>query len=211
MKIIYHGYNCFSIESKLATIVTDPYKSDSLTIPNLSADIVTVSHNKSKNGNTSNIGGEPLVLDIPGEYERKEVLCMGIDASHQKKDKKKKNTIFVFVVEGKTICHLGGLTEMVSSEELEKIGEIDILMVPVGGESVLDSKKALEIVDEIEPRIVIPMSYKLPGIEEDFAEVDQFKEIMGKKDIEEVEKLELGKSKLPQESTNLYVLNAVHS
>ncbi len=202
MKITWHGQSCFKIITKDATIVTDPFGKDiGLKPPRFEADIVTVSHDHSDHNNTSALRGSPFIIDGPGEYELKGIAITGINSYHDAKEGKERglNTIFVMEVEEMRICHLGDLGQKkLTDSQLEEVGEVDILMIPVGGVYTVDSEEAAAVINQIEPRIVIPMHYKVPGLNIKLQEVDTFlKEMGGEKQV--VEQLTLKKKDLPKE------------
>ncbi len=209
MVITWYGQSCFKIQSGETVIFTDPFdKSVGLTPPRGSANIVTVSHGHFDHANTESLSGEPLVIDGPGEYETKGVSVKGIFSFHDDKEGKERgeNTIFVIEVEGIKICHLGDLGQKkLTDEQLEQIDEVDILMIPVSG-PFIDAEQAAEIINQIEPRIVIPMHYKIPGLELKFAGVEDFLKEMGVGKKETVDKLTLKKKDLPQEDMEIQVM-----
>lgn len=211
MKITWHGQSCFKIITKEATIVTDPFgKEIGLKPLHCEAGIVTVSHDHHDHNNVSSLRGNPFVLDGPGEYELKKTAIRGINSFHDTKEGKERgvNTIFIIEAEGLNICHLGDLGQKeLSSDQLDKIGDIDILMIPVGGIYTIDGERAVAIINQIEPRIVIPMHYKIPKLNIQLKTIDPFlKEIAIK--AETVEQLVIKKGDLPKEDTKLVVMKA---
>jgi len=217
MYISWLGYSCFKIEEKVrgeesVTIVTDPYdKSIGLRLPKTRADIVSVSHQHCGHNNVEEVltatEEAPLVFDRPGEYEAKGVSLHGIGAYHDKKDGavEGKSTMFHIEVGGINVVHLGDLGVMLSNQQIEKLGDIDVLLIPVGGKKTLDAKEAAELVRQLEPRIVIPMHYKSEGVTEDLDGLEKFKKEMGDK-AEVMPKLKISKKDLPQEETKLIIL-----
>ena len=217
MYISWLGYSCFKIEEKLrgdnsVTLVTDPYgKSVGLRLSKTKADIVTVSHQHEGHNNVEEISGVeealPLVFDRPGEYEVKDVFIQGIGSYHDKKEgvDEGKSTIFRFDVGGVNVVHLGDLGVMLSNQQIDKLGDIDILLIPVGGKKTLDAKEAAELVRILEPRIVIPMHYKVEGMDGDLDGLEKFKKEMGEK-AEVLPKLKISKKDLPQEEIKLVIL-----
>lgn len=210
MVITWYGQSCFKIQSGETVIFTDPFdKSIGLTPPRGLAHIITVSHRHFDHANVESLSGEPLVIDGPGEYETKGVSVKGVFSFHDNKEGKERgeNTIFIIEVEGIKICHLGDLGQKkLTDEQLEQIDEADILMIPVGGEATIDGEEAAEIINQIEPRIVIPMHYKIPGLDMKFAGVDDFLKEMGVGKKETVDKLTLKKKDLPQEDMEVVVM-----
>lgn len=209
MQITWLGHACFKIQGKEATIITDPYeKKVGLKLPQLNADIVTVSHDHYDHNNSTAIHNEPFVIDTPGEFEVKRVFIHGIHSWHDEKEgaDRGNNTIFVFDFEDIKIAHLGDLGTTLSDTQLERLERVDILMIPVGGTYTIDAKQAAAVVNQIEPRIIIPMHYKIPGLTLKLAAVDAFCNEMGVKKNGPEEKLKISKKELPAEESRVVIL-----
>lgn len=213
MIITWQGQSCFKIQDKLGTdgltLTTDPFdKEIGLKVPNFEADIVTVSHDHHDHNNVSSLRGNAFIIDTAGEYDYKNILIQGIDSYHDDKkgEERGKNIIFRIEMDDLSLCHLGDLGHSLSDEQLSKLSGIDILFVPVGGKYTLDAKKAVEVVSQIEPRIVIPMHYKIDGLKLDVDTVDAFIKELGIKPTYE-EKLKIAKKDLPQEDMELVILS----
>jgi L-ascorbate metabolism protein UlaG (beta-lactamase superfamily) len=214
-KIHWAGQSCFQIEvsnsrDHSADIVIDPYDEKiGLKLPNLSADIVLVTHDHYDHNNVKGVKGEPFVIDGPGEYEVKEVFIRGIPSFHDDKEGKEKgqNTIYVIEAEDLRFCHLGDLGQKeLTDDQLEKIDAVDVLMIPVGGKYTVDSQAAQKIIAQIEPKIVIPMHYNLPKMEMDLDDVSKFLKAMGKPSITPQDKLIVKDSTLPKNGMEIVVL-----
>jgi L-ascorbate metabolism protein UlaG (beta-lactamase superfamily) len=215
MFISYLGHSCFKIQDKIGpdgvTVVTDPFdKSLGLKVPNFEADVVTVSHDHEDHSNSSALRGNPFVIDVPGEYEIKGAMIVGVESFHddQQGAERGKNIAYRIEVDGISIGHLGDLGHVLSDEEMEQLGVIDILMIPVGGKFTIDAKKAVEVVNQIEPRIVIPMHYKLPDSNVDIDGIDKFIKELGVEPRRE-EKLKLSKKELPQDGMDLVIMEVL--
>lgn len=207
-KISFAGQSCFAIsvsnsKDHSADIVIDPFdESTGLKAPNFSADIALVTHNHHDHNNVKALKGEPFVINGPGEYEVKEVFIKGIPSFHDDEDGKKRgqNTIYTIEAEDMRFCHLGDLGQkQLSDEQLDKIGQVDVLMVPVGGTYTIDSSEASKVISQIEPKIVIPMHYDLPKLKIKVDGVDKFLKTMGKPSTQPVDKLAVKPSTLPKE------------
>ena len=207
-KIYWAGQSCFQISvsnsrDSSADIVIDPFDEvTGLKLPNLSADILLVTHDHKDHNNIKGIKGTPFVIQGPGEYEIKEVFVQGIPAFHDDKDGKEKgqNTIYAIETEEMRFCHLGDLGQkLLTDEQLEKIGRIDVLMIPVGGEYTIDSSTAQKIISQIEPKIVIPMHYALPNSKDKLDDVSKFLKTMGKNSVTPQDKYVVKASTLPKE------------
>lgn len=211
MDINYLGHASFRIKGKTATVVTDPYD-DSLgkKFPKVSADIVIVSHDHFDHNKTNSVSDVKMVIDAPGEYELLGVSVVGISSFHDAKkgELRGKNTIYVLEMDGMRLVHLGDLGHTIKTKRAEAIGEVDILMIPVGGEWTIDATTAAEIVNILEPKIVLPMHYKQEGLKQDIYEklapVEDFLSKLEAKS-EKVSSLKIKKDSLPQEQM-IYIL-----
>ena len=212
MNISYFGHSCFKIEEKIngenIVLVTDPFSKEitSLKVPNIEADIVTVSHNHKDHNNVSALRANPFVIDTAGEFDIKGVIVEGIYSYHDNKKgaERGNNIIFRFDIEGLSLVHLGDLGDVLDNKQLEKIGGVDVLFIPVGGKYTLDAKKAVEVISQVEPRIVIPMHYKNKDVRIDLDDVEKFVKELGIAPSYE-EKLKLNKKDLPSEDMRLVI------
>ncbi len=196
-------------------IYIDPFdKSIGLRPPFGQGNIVLTTHDHYDHNNVGTIKGNPFIVEGPGEYEIKGVNIYGTLAFHDSKEGKERglNTIYVVESEEMRICHLGDLGQReLSEEQLEKMGEIDILMVPVGGNFTLSAEQASRIINQIEPKIVIPMHYKIPGLNLKIDGVDKFLKVMGEGKVEAQEKLVIKKKELPSEEAKIVVMKTIAS
>lgn len=214
MIITWLGQSSFKLQDKVSsdgiTVVTDPYgKKTGLKMPSFEADIVTVSHDHSDHNNVEALRGKPFVIDCAGEYDTKGILIEGIDSYHDEEEGKLRggNIIYRIEIDDISIVHLGDLGHVLTNEQLEKLVGTDILLIPVGGKFTLDAKKAVEVISQIEPRIVIPMHYKVDGLAyEDFDSIEKFVKELGIEPSRE-EKLKISKKDLPQEEMELVILS----
>jgi L-ascorbate metabolism protein UlaG (beta-lactamase superfamily) len=203
MEIEWFGLSCFRLRSREATIVTDPYeKSVGLKLPRPRADLVTISHNHSGHDNADGVAGSPKVINGPGEYEISSVFVTGVQTWHDKRGGKDrgKNTVYAISVEGLNICHLGDIGHIPTQAQADAIGEVDILLLPVGGGNALNASDAAEVVSLFEPMIVIPMHYRVPELAFKLDPVEKFVKEMGMKAPAPVESLSVKKDSLPKET-----------
>src|SRR3990172_2564499 len=202
MEIQYLGHACFKITGKTVSVITDPFdaKTTGYSPIRQSADVATVSHNHFDHNYVQAVQGQPLIFDSPGEYEAKGAEFRGFIVPHDENGGSNRGfvTAFVMEIDGIKICHLGDIGDELSSEQLEQIDGIDILMIPVGGTFTIDAEKAARIVSEIEPRIIIPMHYGTNEGKIKIAGVDKFLHEMGVTP-EAKERLKLSKADLPEE------------
>lgn len=212
MYITWLGQSCFKLQDKTGsdgiTLVTDPYGEEiGLKMPRFEADIVTVSHGHFDHNNTGAIRGNPFIINTAGEYDIKGVFIEGVASWHDDKSggERGENIIYRLEMEDISITHLGDLGHILSAKQLEKLEGTDILLIPVGGKYTINAAKAVEVISQIEPRIVIPMHYKVPGLKADIDGVDKLIKELGLKPRQE-EKLKISKKDLPAEDMELVLL-----
>lgn len=174
----------------------------------LKADIVTVSHEAPGHANLEAVKGSEHVIDGAGEFEIGGVFITAVQtAGGGKKSKDKtRNTLYVFDYEGITVAHLGDLQEVPTQSEVEALGTVNILLIPVGGGSSLNAAKAAEVVSVIEPNLVIPMHYSTDAAKIKLDPLNKFLKEMGLGKVESLPSLKATRSSLPQE-TKVVVLD----
>ena len=209
MQITYLGHSCFKLKSKTGTVITDPYHDEAtgLRLGKQAADVVTMSHHHDDHNAGELIAGETrdksFLIDRPGEYEVGGISVFGTQVAHDDKDGAERgvNTIFSILVENLNICHLGDLGHLLTSEQISRIGNVDILLCPIGGVYTIDYKQAIEVMNALEPKIFIPMHYKVMGLNAKFDQVSTLADFEKEYGLapEPVLKLEVAKDKLPDE------------
>ena len=207
-EIIWLGHASFRLKSKDATIITDPYdKSLGLGSPGQRADIVTVSHNHPHHNAVAAVKGDPMVIAGPGEYEVRGVFITGVWSFADDEGGKKlgRNNSFLFHLDDLVVCHLGALGHTLNPQQLEALGDVDVLLVPVGGNVSLTAGKASEVISQIEPRVVIPMHYSTGRETLQMDSLDKFTKEMGLKDWTTQDKFSMKKSDLG-ETTQVVIL-----
>jgi L-ascorbate metabolism protein UlaG (beta-lactamase superfamily) len=209
MEITWYGLSCFRLRGRKLTIIIDPYD-DSVgqTLPRMRAHVVTSSHDAPGHNYVSAVRGYDHVFRWPGEYEVNGVFITGAATYHKGKvGERERNTAFMYEFEDLSICHLGDMGILPGREQVELLSGADVLLLPVGGGDALDAAKAVEIVTELEPKIVVPMHYALPAFNMDLDEVDKFLKEMGVPAPEPLPSLKLRKSDLLIEETRVVLLD----
>jgi L-ascorbate metabolism protein UlaG (beta-lactamase superfamily) len=194
MEIKYLSHSSFLIKTKDAKIVMDPFdpKFVGLKFPKQEADIVTISHDHKDHSHTDLIEGTPLILTWPGQFEKKGVRLWGISSFHDKVEGKERgiNVMYKLESEGISILHCGDLGVVPTDTQIDEIGDVHILLVPVGGKYTITADEAIHLIKKIEPSIVIPMHYATPGsVIEGLAPLEEFLKKMGITQLEPLEKL----------------------
>ncbi|MGI6486480.1 MAG: MBL fold metallo-hydrolase [Thermoanaerobacterales bacterium] len=183
MKIQWFGHSCFLFESRSGTkIVTDPFDgSVGYKIPKIEADVVTVSHDHYDHNYVDCVQGDPNVIRNVGQYQQNGISIKGVSSFHDeaKGSKRGPNVIFVYGIDGLQICHLGDLGHLLSKAQVEEIGKVDVLLVPVGGTFTLDAEGAVAVIQQLSPRVTIPIHFKTSAVSMPIAPVDEFLDKMG--------------------------------
>jgi L-ascorbate metabolism protein UlaG (beta-lactamase superfamily) len=213
MHITWLGHSAFKLQDKISadgiTLVIDPYdESTGLKMPKLEADILLITHDHPDHSNRAAIKGTPYIVECAGEYEVKNVAIEGVLVPHDAVKGKERGTVVAYRIDMDdiSIAHLSDLGDELDSKQLESLGGVDILLIPVGGKYTLDAKRAVTVVSQIEPRIVIPMHYQTPGLKYELDAVEKFIKELGVKPRYE-DKLKVSKKDLPQDEMELVILN----
>ncbi len=213
MIITWYGQSCFKIQSGDLVIVIDPFSKEiGLTPPRFRADIALSTHAHDDHNNLESVAGDPFIINSPGEYEVKGAYIHGIKTFHDNENGAERglNTIFLVEVEGIRVLHMGDYGDDANRDAqfIEEVGEVDILLVPVGGTFTIDGQRAARLTKDIEPRFVIPMHYKIPALKVTLADNTQFLKEMGVKNAESQEKFTIKKKDITEEEkTEVVVLN----
>ncbi len=201
MEITWYGLSCFRlVEKGMAAVVTDPYDAAiGYRQPDLQADVVTISHAAPGHSNVAAIRDVRYAIRGPGEYEIGGVFVTGVMPDGER-TRDIGNTIYVFDFGGLTVAHLGDLAQVPTQTQIETLGAVDIVLVPVGGGAGLNATQAAEIVSLIEPSIIVPMHYQTDSIALKLEPVSKFLKQMGLEAPPPEATLKITKSGLPSES-----------
>ncbi|MBN7573861.1 MBL fold metallo-hydrolase [Clostridium sp. 2-1] len=202
MKIKWFGQSCFMITSQSGIkVLTDPYKKMlGYKLPEMEADIVSTSHNHSDHNNINIVKSSFIHINEPGNFLEHGIEIKGSQTFHDKTSgsKRGKNTIYNFKIDDINICHCGDLGHLLNSEQIEKIGNVDILLLPVGGLATLNAVDAVQVMKQLNPTIVIPMHYRTKAlgiVGYVFGKVDKFISA-SELQVKEYEELELNKANI---------------
>lgn len=203
MEINWLGHSCFRLRSRETTIVTDPpSREKGYSLPSMTPTIVTISHAHPGHNASGLCGGEPRVIEGPGEYEIGGVLIAGVRTYHDDRhgQERGRNTAFVIELEEMRLCHLGDLGHIPTAEQREAMSDIDVLMVPVGGHSTINAAGAAEVISLLEPKVVIPMHYRTDLFAGDLEPLDAFLKQMGVTEAAPQARLNVTPSSLPAQT-----------
>ena len=209
MDINWLGHSCFRIKGRHTTVITDPYSPDlGYSLGKPTAQIVTVSHQHPGHSYVQGIGGEKRLVTGPGEYEIGGILITGIATFHDQERGKNRgrNTVYLLEVDEVLVCHLGDLGHVLTAGQAEEIGNVDVLLLPVGGVSTINAPMAAEVVRQLEPKAVVPMHYKTSVLSWELEPVEKFLKEIGVEQVNSQPKLSITKSSLPL-STQVFLLD----
>lgn len=209
MQITYHGHSCFKLKGESGTLVTDPFSDKAVGIPlsRLSADIITISHDHADHNAKDKVKGtanreNPFVIDFPGEYEVGGISVFGTKTYHDQVEgaERGNNIVFKILIDGLSVCHLGDLAHQLDEKQLDSIGMVDVLFLPVGGPFSLMGDEAIKVANAISPSILIPMHYSDSSYPSDTKcqPLEQFLQSFGMS-AEPEDKLIVEKDRLPEE------------
>ena len=195
VEITYLGRNCFRLKGRIGSVVTDPFPPDSgFTLGKQTADVVTLSRSDQAGYSyAEGIGGKPRVLDAPGEYEIGGILVTGIAAKNADGTR---NVMFIAEIDGIRVGHLG----LATTANVEEFKDVDVLLLPVGGTNGLTPNLAADLMTKIDPRIAIPMNYRVGGEKLALEPLESFLKETGTRP-EPQPKISVSKSGLPQDLT----------
>lgn len=206
MDITWLGHACFRLRGRDAVALTDPYaRSLGLSLGRQSADIVTVSHDSSNHNAVEALDGQPRVVRGPGEYEVRGIIITGVATPGEREAGGKfgRNTAYAIEIDDLTICHLGDLGKTLNAEQIEALKDPDVLLIPAGGLCTINPAEVAEVVSQLEPKLVVPMHYALPGVKLDLEPLDKFCREMGVQEVRSQPKLAVTRGSLPDETTVL--------
>lgn len=214
MDIVYLGHSSFRINSSAASVVTDPFDKQMVgfSFPKVNATIVTISHDHGDHNKDDNVSGVKKVINGPGEYEVEGVSILGFATYHDdsKGKERGRNTIYLIEMDGFKIAHLGDLGHKLDENTLTSLGEVDIMMIPVGGVYTIGAKEANEVLRAVEPKITIPMHYQMDKLNKEvfseLSDVDAFLNETGL-DSKREKKLTLKKGSILPDDQEIVVLD----
>jgi L-ascorbate metabolism protein UlaG (beta-lactamase superfamily) len=203
LQIRWHGHSCFEITNDV-TLVTDPHDGKSIGIhaPTVSGDIILISHDHYDHNSIKTVEKDDSKV-ITDERKRTvaNIDIKGIESFHDEchGEKRGKNIIYKFTMNGITFCHLGDIGHEIDEEIAQKIGDVDILFIPIGGTFTVDANQAWNIIDKIKPKIAVPMHYKIGGLSLPITGIDPFLERNKYKILKVGNEIDIEKEDLPEE------------
>lgn len=209
MQIFWHGFSCVRIEAshnnQTSSLITDPFPSEhGLKLPRtMSADIVALSHQDTKRFPMDAFENKPFIIDNPGEFEVKGIFAYAIPLEGEGDSHP---LMYRFEIEGMSVGFLGGVHRALEEKEIAKLENIDVLLLPVGGGEFMNAKQAIQAINLIEPRVVVPLYHHIDGVKLDLGTADAFCKELGVCKRQDANKLKITKKDLPAEDLLVAVL-----
>lgn len=211
LTITWFGQSFFKLQAGDVTVAIDPYDAGTgLKPPRFNADLLLITHEHHDHNNRGTIMGQPFEVSSPGEYEVKGCTVYGVSGSHDGKASFERGAITMYRIEmeGIRLAHLGDIgQEQLTEKQLEVLDGVDVLFIPVGGKFTVNGTQAAKLVEQIEPRIIVPMHYKIPGLKIDLDGSEAFVKALGLPVTKE-SKLKLQKKDLNPDQQQLVLLES---
>lgn len=186
MKVAWHGHSCFEVKDSV-TVVTDPHdgKSIGLRAPIVKADLLLISHDHFDHNCSRVVKGDFATVRDPGERTERGIRVFGLETFHDDKGgaKRGRNVVFVFDLDGVRFCHCGDLGHLLNPDELKELSPVDVLFVPVGGVFTIDGGQARKLVNQLRPKIAVPMHFRVGSLSLSIQTADKFLEGLPKDKI----------------------------
>jgi L-ascorbate metabolism protein UlaG (beta-lactamase superfamily) len=204
MKIKWFGHSCFRLTAENGTkIVMDPYHNMlGYKLPEIDAHIVTTSHDHGDHNNVGAVKGDFVHIKDSGVFSQEGIGIKGVQTFHDNVSgtKRGKNIVFNINIDGLNVCHCGDLGHLLSVEQIKEIGKVDILLLPIGGRAVLDAGRAKQVMEQLNPTVVVPMHYRtnaLGILGFLFGKIDTFITV-SKKDTKNYKELDINLSNIKE-------------
>jgi L-ascorbate metabolism protein UlaG (beta-lactamase superfamily) len=191
MKFKWYGHSAFGITTADGVhICTDPYIPGSYdgaigySAIGDACDVVLESHDHDDHAGAGDLSGTPVVVRGPGEHKAKGLTFVGTQTYHDESQgsERGENTVYTFEADRVKVAFLGDLGHVLTEEQLEAIGPVDVLLTPVGGFFTIDAATATKVAEQLEAKVIIPMHYKTDACGFPLATVDDF--VAGKANVE---------------------------
>jgi len=210
MKIKWLGHSCFLLTSNSGVrVLTDPFDEQvGYELPAVETDVVTVSHDHFDHNHVSVVKGNFACIDKPGKFSERGIDITGVSTFHDENGGAKRGTniVFKFDIDGIRVCHCGDLGHLLTPEQIKEIGEVDVLLLPVGGVFTVDAAGAYEVAKQLKPAVTIPMHFKTEMLKFQVDGVDNFLSVAGGGEKAGKQEIELDKDSLKGPS-KIVVLN----
>lgn len=201
MDITWLGHACFRLRADEFVVLTDPYPlSFGLRPDARPSTVVTISNTHPNHSSVEDLVGEPKVFSAPGEYEFSGISVRGVMTQLPPDTAvDRRNVAYSIEIDGVNICHLGDISQPLTTRQVDELSPVDVLLVPTGGGCTLDLVQVLQLMQDLGPKVVIPMHYSSPPVDESLQAVDAFLSRMGLSEVQAQPRLVATASNLSQD------------
>ena len=199
--ITWLGHACFRLRSDDVVVLTDPFPlSLGLRPDTRPATVVTVSNSHPNHSNSEEVTGDPRVFSAAGEYEYRGISVRGVMTPQLPETPwEQRSVAYAIEIDRVNICHLGDISAPLSPVQIDELSPVDVLLVPSGGGCTLEIDQVLRVLQDLDPKIVIPMHYNIPGVDVPLQDVDVFLRRMGLSEVQAQPRLSVTASNLPED------------
>lgn len=199
--ITWLGHACFRLRSDDVVVLTDPFPlSLGLRPDTRPATVVTVSNSHPNHSNSEEVTGDPRVFSAPGEYEYRGISVRGVMTPQLPETPwEQRSVAYAIEIDRVNICHLGDISAPLSPVQIDELSPVDVLLMPSGGGCTLEIDQVLRVLQDLDPKIVIPMHYNIPGVDVPLQDVDVFLRRMGLSEVQAQPRLSVTASNLPED------------
>ncbi len=203
MDITWLGNACFRLSADDVVVVTDPFPESVGLRPDMRpATVVTVSHRDPNRSNWKDVPGNPKVFAAPGEYEYRGIGVRGVmtplPADTPQEDRR---VAFAIEIGGVTVCHMGSVNSPPTPSQIDELSPVDVLLIPAGGGGTMGVEQVFQTMQDLSPKIVIPMGDNVPAVAGEASAQPQgmeaFVRRMGLDDVSPQPRLVVTNSNLP--------------
>jgi L-ascorbate metabolism protein UlaG (beta-lactamase superfamily) len=201
MEITWLGHSCFRLRADDVSVMTDPFPASlGLRPDNRPATVVTISNTHPNHSNWQDVTGEPKVFSSPGEYEYSGISVRGVMTPLTTgMAQERRNVAYSIMLENVNVCHLGDIAEPFTPRQVDELSPVDVLLIPTGGGCTLDLERALQMLQDLSPKIVVPMHYSIPNVSVPLEGVETFLRLMGFSDVQPQPRLSVTAANLTQD------------
>jgi L-ascorbate metabolism protein UlaG (beta-lactamase superfamily) len=213
VRIRWHRHSCFEVAGSVV-VVTDPHDGKALGIapPEAKADLILVSHDHFDHNCSSLVARkDATVISEAVMTVEKGVRVEGLRAAHDGNGGAKRGPVvlFKFELDGMSFCHLGDLGHALDESTVDRIAPVDFLFVPVGDVFTIGPETAKRVVDDVAPRVAVPMHYRTPGLSLSIKPVDSFLGLCSNEQVVNVgNEVDFGPDDLPSKGTEVWVFSS---
>ena len=199
MDLAWIGHACFRLHDADMVVLTDPFPASlGLRPDGRPASVVTVSNTHPNHCAWEEVAGRPKVFNAPGEYEYNGITARGVmTALPAGMPRDQRNVAYTIEIDNVNICHLGDIAAPLSTAQVDELKPVDVLLAPVGGRCTLNADQVFQTLQDLDPKIVVPMHHETPGVQVPLDGLERFVSRMGLGEVQSTSRLVATRANLP--------------